>query len=573
MGFDGITHAGTSPAKKLKDPSLLHHQVYVAFDPADVKSIYNRGTWDLSVNDLMAQHGEDGLYGAIQFLDSGKADILATSGANPTTFIHELSHLIRRTMLDEGDKDIIHRWVLGESEYNAIRKEAIGQAEEAAALAPQSGIDIEEMATQLMERFVWNVENEEKFARSFEQFFGEGIVDKNVGQAMQGTFDYMKELFDDVYAFSDGGRIGLTPDENTRHFMQNILGRGVESEPETMALARATLETADELEGWTQRIHRKLGNNMFTRANRAFGQNMENNARIAHFIHMLTTDTGKIKGNGLLNKRKTGVGMTPDDAAASVKRFLFDYGELTPFERDVMKSVIPFYTWMRKNIPLQFQQIIENPERYSRFTKTLTAIESMSPQWENLPTPDYFQDVNAIRLPFTTDDIPLEDDGMPTYLALDLPFTDLNRLNMKDMVSSMTPFLKTWAEIYPKQGYSFFLDTEIETYEDEPAIESLFGVRGELPLIQNQKQWHMIKTLLPPVGKLARLGTKASEGRLTEQVLREAMGINIRSVDVDAVVRAKRFQRREVARALKQRLIDKAKLMGFEEAIKDLEED
>jgi predicted GNAT superfamily acetyltransferase len=44
-------------------------------------------------------------------------------------------------------------------------------------------------------------------------------------------------------------------------------------------------------------------------------------------------------------------------------------------------------------------------------------------------------------------------------------------------------------------------------------------------------------------------------------------------VDVDAVVRAKRFQRREVARAMKQRLIDKAKLMGFEDAIEDMQDD
>ena len=56
-------------------------------------------------------------------------------------------------------------------------------------------------------------------------------------------------------------------------------------------------------------------------------------------------------------------------------------------------------------------------------------------------------------------------------------------------------------------------------------------------------------------------------------MLREAAGLNFRSVDVDAVVRAKRFKRREVSRAIKKRLMDKARLMGFEDALEDMQDD
>ena len=75
------------------------------------------------------------------------------------------------------------------------------------------------------------------------------------------------------------------------------------------------------------------------------------------------------------------------------------------------------------------------------------------------------------------------------------------------------------------------------------------------------------------MGKAARLGERATEGKFSEQALREVLGLNFRSVDVDAVVRAERFKRRDVARAMKQRLIDKARLMGFEEAIEDMQDE
>ena len=567
MGFDGLTHADSFFPQGMSKNSR-YHQVFVAFDPNLFKSSRNRGTWDLTDNDMLAQKGKDGIRGAIQFLPNGKADILATKEANATTFIHEMAHLVRRTMLDEGDKDIIHRWMFKPEEYNKLKGEAIRQAEQAKAMAPDA-VDVDELSTELMERFAWTVEAEEYFAKSFEQFIMEGVTDKNVGQAMQGTFDYMKKQFQNVYDFSEGGKVGIKADDDVAHVMERVLGRGVEDRQEDLATARAILKSSGEAtEDIVSRAHRKLGDNVFTRANRAWGERLENNARLAHYITMRTTDVGTIKSNGWLNKKKTGRGMSAEEAAQSVKRFLFDYGELTPFERDYMKTVIPFYTWMRKNIPLQFQQLYENPERYSRVPKAMNEIEGMSHEWEGIPEPDYFAEMNAVRLPFTSSAIPLEGDGMPAYLALDLPYGDLNRLNMKDMVSSMTPFLKMWAEIYPDQGYSFFLDSEIEAYSDEPASIDVFD--RSIDLGMNQKTLHAVKTLLPPIGKGLRLVERMGEGKVAEQLGRELLGINVQTLDVDAVKRAERFKRRDVSNALKARLIAKAKLIGLDEALDEL---
>lgn len=46
----------------------------------------------------------------------------------------------------------------------------------------------------------------------------------------------------------------------------------------------------------------------------------------------------------------------------------FDYGDLTMFERRWMRNLFLFYTWYRKNIPLQFMSIITRPGFFSGMT-------------------------------------------------------------------------------------------------------------------------------------------------------------------------------------------------------------
>ncbi len=50
-------------------------------------------------------------------------------------------------------------------------------------------------------------------------------------------------------------------------------------------------------------------------------------------------------------------------ATATVRKFQFDYTDLTQVERDVLKNIIPFYTFSAKNIPLQIQQAATDPGR------------------------------------------------------------------------------------------------------------------------------------------------------------------------------------------------------------------
>lgn len=82
-----------------------------------------------------------------------------------------------------------------------------------------------------------------------------------------------------------------------------------------------------------------------TQKGRAFNSAIEQNARLSHFMYSVER-FGDVA-----------------EAARRTKAVLFDYAELTPFEQRVLKRVVPFYTFARKNVPAAFSRAIENPAR------------------------------------------------------------------------------------------------------------------------------------------------------------------------------------------------------------------
>ena len=90
-----------------------------------------------------------------------------------------------------------------------------------------------------------------------------------------------------------------------------------------------------------------LGENKAITTGRAMGSAVEHNARMAHYIHMIDE------------------GLSPADAARSVRQTLFDYSDLTAVERRI-RYLSRFYTFMRKNTGYQLWALTRYPGRVAQ---------------------------------------------------------------------------------------------------------------------------------------------------------------------------------------------------------------
>ena len=99
-----------------------------------------------------------------------------------------------------------------------------------------------------------------------------------------------------------------------------------------------------------------LETNLATKLGRNVAYTIENQLRLTNFIANLN-GTGDVM-----------------HAAGRSKLFQFDYGNLTKFEKDVMRRLIPFYTFTRKNLELQARILMSNPGRISHELTTIRGV-------------------------------------------------------------------------------------------------------------------------------------------------------------------------------------------------------
>jgi len=150
-----------------------------------------------------------------------------------------------------------------------------------------------------------------------------------------------------------------------------------------------------------------------------FNSAVENNARLAHFIA----------------KREQGLSVA--DSAASVRKYLFDYNDLSSVERRIFKRVSPFYTFTRKSIPLYAGMLLRDPGKFNRIGYVQQSLADQAkyqaedvPEWmkesRGVPLPQSFSDMLA-KIPVLNTSFRK---GVPSVLNPDLPFKNL--LNLID---------------------------------------------------------------------------------------------------------------------------------------------
>ena len=150
-------------------------------------------------------------------------------------------------------------------------------------------------------------------------------------------------------------------------------------------------------------------NPVYTKIRQINQQQIEDPAKLALFMH------------------ERQLGKSAEQASVTVRKVLFDYNELSPAERQV-RDFVPFYTWTRKNIPLQLATFVENPSKISHQQQFLNLFR----EWSRLSgqEPLTRADVRSYAEPSEMIPVPALQGqaGSPVALTTRLPFFDINLL-------------------------------------------------------------------------------------------------------------------------------------------------
>jgi hypothetical protein len=215
------------------------------------------------------------------------------------------------------------------------------------------------------------------------------------------------------------------------------------------------------------------------KAGSATGSFVENTARMASALNDLD------KGFSIL------------EAAKRVNHYFLDYSDLTKFETKIRK-LIPFYSWLKKNLMVQVEEILTNPGKYTAFTtKPLRALNFLKPE-EAQYLPEWMRQeayINPLGIRTAS--------GAPLMLNPNLPFQDIGKLGIdilhpfretgpigslaNILKEGVTPFIKTPVEIAMNRSAFTGAPLEYSQFDYRPAPPAMRILIGLFPEPVKQK--------------------------------------------------------------------------------------
>lgn len=145
-----------------------------------------------------------------------------------------------------------------------------------------------------------------------------------------------------------------------------------------------------------------------------------------------------------------------DNVGEAISYSLFDPSDLTDTEKNVLRKVVPFYTFTKKNLAFQMKNITKNNTRYRR---VMRAIDSA---WgDDDEVADYYKSGLAIPLGYN-------EDGTRTVFNANLPLSDLIEWTSNPLqraTSSLTPLIRAPFEMMTNQ--QFFTERPISSFKGE----------------------------------------------------------------------------------------------------------
>lgn len=92
-------------------------------------------------------------------------------------------------------------------------------------------------------------------------------------------------------------------------------------------------------------------------------ENREHYVRLAHFVDILK------------KSKETDIQKAFRDASKTVRKWHPDGMDLTDFERNAVRRLLPFYSWTRKTIPLVIEGAVTRPGKFTMYPKGMYALQ------------------------------------------------------------------------------------------------------------------------------------------------------------------------------------------------------
>jgi hypothetical protein len=170
-------------------------------------------------------------------------------------------------------------------------------------------------------------------------------------------------------------------------------------------------------------------------------------------------------------------------AARTVSEALFDYSHLTPFEKNYMKRIFPFYTFMKNNFIFQAKNIFANPKQYARAGRAYNyAVENLSGYSQD-DLPEYATENMWLPLPISVNK---NDKAGIAFLKANLPLSDFTEFvenPFRKGVTSLTAPVKLIIEF--GAGRDLFTGAPLQAFPGQKnAMEAGTGV---LPGLRDQR--------------------------------------------------------------------------------------
>lgn len=247
--------------------------------------------------------------------------------------------------------------------------------------------------------------------------------------------------------------------------------------------------------------------------------------------------------------RRYGYDATGEELANMLMKAIhFDYQDLSPFEQRVMRNILPFYSWIKNNIAMEFRAMMFNPG----------LVNNMMRGWEDFKEIAADESGNIYLIPswvterygFVTK---FKYGNYPLTLSLESPLMDVNKffnqpqgmnpLNVIDyaeFATGMNPLIKEpvqfWSQKnlftgapYSPQGVT---PPAYLKFLDEVTGNKILQYDKEGNRTVNQKYLDVINETLPQMGLLARLapgvfGTENQKQRLVSNYLSGILGLPV----------------------------------------------